>query len=836
MSIDSAINLFIIFGGVFMRKIITTLFLFICLMVSDAISQVEIPEHVFNMENSNLGREFFVAFPQNDVPEAYNDDTDQGNYFVDMAVYVSSYKNTSVTLTLPNGKEFTKDVEAFKNTVFSVKNEELTKSLELDSALSEIASKKGIHVESEDPVLVYVVSSRIYSEEAYLALPVESWDTEYIHCSSYDQNYGALYRAGGFIVLASEDNTVVNVTLRGRGDPSDEYNRTQKRHHKIGDEFSVTLSKGETYLVQGAARTRGKFDFSGSLISATNPIGLISFHHNTRVSGLSPSTTGEDSRNNIMEMIPPISQWGKEFISLEFFRSGQRGDFFRVVAAEDGTNWSCKMYDFANGQEIDDLSGSLNAGEFYEYNTIDKQGPPQSSAKSVLGIAKWTSDKPIMLIQYAYSENWDEDPNWDPVMTVVPPNEQHLHAVVGSFPMESDFKGNDMYFVFGDPEGKGADVFQKTYFNGYQIELIYPDLANLKVPESNYYYMREIYPYSASGFSYFGESPIGGILTGVSDYKPYGRPLALGTSFINSNDDNAPTVEFIDESEGAYNYTAKDDQESDIGISKITLDQDASFNFLLEHDPFKPQNMATAVNFSLMKADPEEEGGKAYFYVIDRAGNRTKDSLILGGGTVVIAKVDGWDADTVMIETTKCHEEGFAVTNEGEEAFEVTRISLSPPFTMSDPTDPALPVTVDPGKTVYIKELCFTPIQETSYTIEGQVEINGGEVKIPVILNGVGAIIDNVEENDQNVTFLKVFPRPSENQDVTVFLNLVKRSQVQLDLFDQEGNLVLNLFSKDLNPIQKDFTIPVGGLSSGIYYVKLRYNGGTITEKVIINK
>jgi IgGFc binding protein/type IX secretion system substrate protein len=819
-----------------MRKIITILFFFACFAAaSSLLAQIEVPESAYNMENSNLGREFYVAFPQNDVPEAYNDESGQGNFFVDMAIYVTSYKNTSVTITLPNGTSKTKDVIALENTIFSVNQQDFPKNLEIDSSLSEIASKRGIHVESTDPVIVYVVSSRIYSEELYLALPVESWGNEYIHCSSYDYNYGNLYRAGGFIVLASENNTIVDVELRGRGNPDDEYDRTQKKHYQLGDKFSVTLKKGETFMVQGAARTRSKFDFSGSLITASKPVGLISFHHNSRISGKSPSTSGEDSRNNIMEMLPPISQWGKEFFSLEFFRTGKKGDYFRVMASEDETNWSVTLYDVKSGDKIDEMSGTLAAGEFYEYNTIDKQNPLPSDAKAIRGIAHWTSDKPIMLMQYAYSENWDNDSNWDPVMTVVPPAEQFLHAAVGSFPVENDFKSNDLYLIF-KADAEDENILKGSFVNGYQITMIFPSLLDHQIADTDYFWLREVYPLiNNNAFSYYGKAAVGGILTGVSDFKPYARPFAMGTSMINSDDKIAPGLEFIDDDGETFNYKATEENEVDLGISKITLDEDWSNNFELTHDAFKPQNKVTSVNFSLKITD-KDKNASAYFYILDRAGNVTHDSLkVLVSEDKIEMFVEDWVADTVKVGTKLCYEKGLTVINRGKIDFTVTKITVPAPYSISDPTAPALPYIVKAGDTAFFKELCFLPTEEAKYFLEGRVEINDGEIKYPFALMGYGSLGSDVEENP-NKTYLKVFPRPSNNQDVTVFLNLVERSNIQIDLFDQEGNKVMNMFNNTLGASQKSFTIPVSSLSSGVYYVKMNYNGGTITEKVIINK
>ena len=113
--------------------------------------------------------------------------------------------------------------------------------------------KKGIHITAVQPVAVYAHIFAQNSSGATLLLPVNTLGKDY-----YTINYKQQSNEGGsyseFMVIATEDNTTVNITptaalLDGK---------------QAGSTFQINLNKGEVY--QGQAAT----DLTGTRITSVS--------------------------------------------------------------------------------------------------------------------------------------------------------------------------------------------------------------------------------------------------------------------------------------------------------------------------------------------------------------------------------------------------------------------------------------------------------------------------------------------------------------------------------------------------------------------------------------
>lgn len=198
-------------------------------------------------------------------------------------------------------------------------------------------------VRSDRPVAVTAYFATIHGAEAFTPLPVEQWGREYFAATLNQSPF--LYNALGveetntwimapsaLMVVASEDNTEVTIESRTLvvGPPT----RT------------VTLNSGQAYVVEtavpGQLDSLTTPDLSGTRITATKPIGVISGNTRTLGSGdnpqpLSPLPTNAMS-NSAYEWLHPTSSHGHTFIYRQFSAVDERNssELVRVYATAPG--------------------------------------------------------------------------------------------------------------------------------------------------------------------------------------------------------------------------------------------------------------------------------------------------------------------------------------------------------------------------------------------------------------------------------------------------------------------------------------------------------------------
>ncbi|XP_066303289.1 IgGFc-binding protein-like [Branchiostoma lanceolatum] len=135
-------------------------------------------------------------------------------------------------------------------------------------------------------------------------------------------------------------------------------------------------------------------DLTGSKVTATQPVAVLS---GTVFAPCRPM--GEQQRGTgdyVVEMIPPVDTWGKEFVTVPL-KKHTGDDLFRIVAARENT-----QVDVTN-----ENSRTLNAGEFWEIDV------PSDEYRHV------SSSEPVLLVQYSKSGSADRT-DTDPFMMVIP--------------------------------------------------------------------------------------------------------------------------------------------------------------------------------------------------------------------------------------------------------------------------------------------------------------------------------------------------------------------------------------------------------------------------------
>lgn len=288
-----------------------------------------------------------------------------------LTVFITSSFNTSGTVSGPS----------FAPIPFVVTANSVTPVVipaGLSGHTNDVVDNKGVHVTSLNEVTVYGLNYAGFTTDAYLGLPTDILGTDYFVLSYKNSSAGNGVQFG---VVGSVNGTTVTIT------PS-----VTTAGHTAGVPYNILLNQGQTY--QLANTVLGTADLSGTKITSTQPVGVMGSAQCANIPG------GAVFCDHICEMIPPTTTWGKNFVTVPL-RSRINGDTWRIMASENST-----------GISINGLPQPLiNAGQFVEVIL---------TTQSII-----TSDKPVLVAQYANGSGFSGNPG-DPFMMIIPPFEQFL--------------------------------------------------------------------------------------------------------------------------------------------------------------------------------------------------------------------------------------------------------------------------------------------------------------------------------------------------------------------------------------------------------------------------
>ncbi len=646
--------------------------------------------------NSAQGREFFIAIPANE----------EVNYQTNvLEIYATAAKKTSVTLeSQAMGVHITKPIEPFEITTFSTATGELSFMWEVRE--SEVILYKGLRLISDQPLSVYVLNAKTFSSEGFLAIPTSAWGNEYLHCSYYDHNEVRPW-ASGFIVIGAYDNTKIRIELRGRGK---EY-ATTTGGRRIGDLIKETINPYEVYLVRGDAKTRGTFDMTGTRIVADKPIGLISFHERTHI----PSYNIWNGRDHLSEMLPPVHAWGKKYVTIEYKRDKAQGDFFRVIAAEPNTKFTCVYYDIQTDKVLGNWGYTIpKAGDFGEY--LQAHIGAGNDLKSIRGASIFTADKPILVMQYSYSADWDGATVFDPFMIIVVPREQFIPATVFQTPASKAFVDNWFNIIaVGDTTDPDGKLLQSIKLDNKPIHVLETSFLYNRIPNTDLYWAKMRVEPGAHVVK--GDTKFGGYIYGFSNWDSYGWPAAMAINKLDETDTLEPQLYFTEDC-GNYviratelrNGGANDDpRQVDQGVADVQL-LTGSYNYdlyftkqLISWPPLYDYTFELKVQNRYFQA-------KAILAVTDRAGNVAIDSvfydpdnlelkpakLVFGEVRVKTYK----DIDAQIINRSSLDAKIIKINMKRSDAFKVVKGNES------------LPIILQPGQ-VHNITIRYTPQRES---------------------------------------------------------------------------------------------------------------------------
>lgn len=393
------------------------------------------------------GTDFWLMFNTNLNPDG-------------LTLFITGEINTTGTVSIP-GLAFSTPFSVTAGVVTSVPI-----PLTAEMATFDGIEDKGIHVVSVDEVTVYGLNRRQYTTDAFLGLPTDILGNEYI-VLGYSNTTFHSSGATLFGIVATENTTTVTITPSVTTGP-----RT------VGVPYSVVLNQGQAY--QLANPGQNTLDLSGTLITSDKPISVFGGNRCTNI-----PPVGYQACDHVIEQLPPISAWGKSFVTVPL-ATRFNGDTFRVIAAEDNTNVAI------NGTAVP----VLNKGQLHEQLI---------NAASVIA-----ADKPVLVAQYSNSSSYDGVTS-DPFMMLIPPFEQFLGAYTITTPA-TGFAQN-----FANIVAPSADV-GNIMLDGVAI----PAGSFTAIGASGFSGAQV--PISLGSHNFLGNLAFGCFVYGFDSYDSYGYP------------------------------------------------------------------------------------------------------------------------------------------------------------------------------------------------------------------------------------------------------------------------------------------------------------------------
>ncbi len=367
-----------------------------------------------------------------------------------MALYLTSDVNATGTIEV-NGS--TKSFTVTANQVTTIQFTQSTSpsnSVVFNNQLEGIGTKKGIHITSDKPIVVYAHILNSARSGSTLVLPTNVLGKEY-YVSSYDPNSLTSADRSEFAVVAVLDNTLLEITPSGPDAAG---------VHAANIPFQITLSKGDVYQYQSNYDLTGTHIKSiGTASVSCQPIAVFSGSTRTALGCSTPN-----SGDNLYQQLFPFASWGRLYYTAPFIRRAY--DVFRVIVKDSNTIVT------VNGTPLN--RSKLIRGRFYEFNT---QGNNTGQIIS--------ADQPICVFQYMISKGCDGIES-DPEMIILNAVDQTLNDITVMSAR------NDLTPPNTNIDNHYLNIIYKTNtFNTLRIDGRSPTALPKSIPGTGYSYVQE---------------------------------------------------------------------------------------------------------------------------------------------------------------------------------------------------------------------------------------------------------------------------------------------------------------------------------------------------------
>ncbi|SKA12411.1 PKD domain-containing protein [Sediminibacterium ginsengisoli] len=366
----------------------------------------------YSQDFSNKGKDFWLGYGYHVsmVSSTTGDPLTNGGS-QEMVLYFTSDKNAKVTVEVP-GVGYSQQYTVTANQVTI--SAPLPKTTSLDCRISGPGLfNTGIHITSDEPVVAYAHIYNASISGASLLFPTTTLGKEY-YSINYTQSSNSPFSNSFFFVVATEDNTTVEIT------PS----AANKNGLAPNAPFLISLNKGQIYSVLGTTNGSAGTDLTGSKIRSVSANGSGGCKKIAVFSGAGKMSIGGNatgSADNLFAQALPAVAWGKKYLTVP--TGSQPNNFYRICVSDPTT--VVKL----NGVVIP--ASSLINNFYYQFKNSN------SAATPVPNLIE--SDKPIIVAQYCTTQGTEGNPSGtgagnngiggDPEMIYLSPVEQTINQI-----------------------------------------------------------------------------------------------------------------------------------------------------------------------------------------------------------------------------------------------------------------------------------------------------------------------------------------------------------------------------------------------------------------------
>ncbi|MDP4199990.1 MAG: choice-of-anchor D domain-containing protein [Bacteroidota bacterium] len=574
---------------------------------------------------SSSGTDYWVGFMPNGDPAL-------GAYAAQMRLFIATGTKNKVSVSIGTS-----------TTSYILAPNEI-KDLPLDgralTSKSETITPDGaVHVTSTNPITLYGYSVWTCtsciggSPDGFLGLPITSYGTQY-YTVNYPDGVFSGNTHGEFLIVAPYDNT--NVTITPKSDT--------RGGHLAGVPWTFTLSRGQTYLVQSPGNDIGANDLSGTSITTSRPVAVMTGHEISSV-----PTDWVRSADHFLEMLPPVDKWGTQYFDMPMAGRTACGDFIRIISGEDGNQITYKS-NGPNGTYY------LNAGDVVDDELVTDPTVYTS-----------VNHKKFIVTQYSYSQGYNGDPGTaDPFMVLFTPQQQFEKEMIfrTPTPAKSGTFNNYVTFIARDDSIKKITINGQPLGTGNSQFAGHAQFPNTNPVMGGY----RVLLLGGSNVDYVAKGPVpfGAYQYGFSLYEGYGWPTGMAQNII-SPDTLPPLVKILDSTCGTYTLRFFEPRRitngfsfDDTRLAYIALITDAgdarwdtpSYNYSLTPDPgFIVGDSTTVAKLSVV--DPTQDAYAAIF-TVDRAGNDTVYQYHYYAPKISVTPAPTYDFGAIPVGTDSC--------------------------------------------------------------------------------------------------------------------------------------------------------------------------------------
>lgn len=644
-----------------------SLLITICLMAGALAASAQVERVLPRKGASSLeGTAFAVGFMQNEVDGVGTPPR--------LQIFISSQYDARVRINYPAAPfEQIRLIPA--NTVHV---ESVLPSFE--ASVSEFVQRKMIEITSDVPIVVYVLNTLATSTDTYTAIPIKHLGTQYLtvnmptdhyRARSTDPTLDTARRTGEFLIMAVEDRTTIEITPRVR----------TRMNRPPNVPFTIQLDSGETFLVQSAETALGFGDLSGSRINATKNIAVLSGHMRSSV-----PTNISSSKDHLVEMLPPLQTWGKEYVTTPF-AIVEGGDEVRLMTADYDTH-----IEIVTEEGIID-QWFTQPGEWRDIN--------------ISRPALYRSDKPFFVMQFMPSSRPVDgtNPYYDPAMVVVPPLDQYVEGALFQFPvLDSIPELGDIqrFFYFINVVADSVSL-PTLRVNEWRVRDIAPEIDTQRVPGTSMYWATVRFEPGAytitADTGYFS-----GVMYGASYADSYANLFGVAYERL-PQDDRTPPVYALEVDCGDVEGMIADVSADTAFLAEVAVQTDRTYNYRWAIS--NPLDAEGTTQFSAWVRDRTADA-QIVIHAYDNKGNGREwlyryDAPQFDVPNEVVIDVSSGQRTCTIVP----------VVNSDSTPGRLRSLVFSgdPRFTVE--SGAVLDSLIQPGDTVYVK-ICFQPDSTTA--------------------------------------------------------------------------------------------------------------------------